>query len=62
MSLTSEAKGEAAAPRESPVGCTGDIYAELYRIRATFDGGLPERAVIREGRTGEDGRIEEVER
>ena len=57
VALASEAKGRAAVPRESPVACTGDIYAELYRLRATFDGGLTERVVVREG-----GRTEEVER
>jgi len=62
VAFASEAKGRAAAPRESPVACTGDIYAELYRLRATFDGGLPEWVVVREGRTGEGGRTEEVER
>lgn len=57
VALASETKGRAAVPRESPVACTGDIYAELYRLRATFDGGLPERVVVREG-----GRTEEVKR
>ena len=63
VAITSENKGPMAAyePQDTSVACTDDVIAEEYSLRATFDGGLPERVVVRE-RTGEDDRIEEVER
>ena len=64
VAITSENKGPMAAyePQDTSVACTDDVIAEEYSLRATFDGGLPERVVVREGRAGEDDRIEEVER
>ena len=58
-------EGEMAAyePRNTYVGCTDDVIAEEYSLRATFDGGLPEMVVVREpGGFGEDeDRVREVE-
>ena len=63
--IASEAKGDMAAyPEKTRVGCDDDYVAERYTLRATFDGGLPERVVARESRKGEgeNGRVRDVER
>ena len=61
--IAPEAKGDMAAyPEKTRVGCDADYVAERYTLRATFDGGLPDRVVVRERRAGEDGRIRDVER
>ena len=63
VAIAPEAKGDMAAyPEKTRVGCNGDYVAEKYTLRATFDGGLPDRVVVRERRAGEDGRIRDVER
>ena len=51
-------------PQDTSVACTDDVIAEEYGLRATFDGGLPERVVVREpGGFGEDeDRLRAVER
>ena len=65
VAIAPEAKGDMAAyPEKTRVGCDDDYVAERYTLRATFDGGLPERVVVRESRKGEgeDGRVRDVER
>ena len=65
VAIAPEAKGDMAAyPEKTRVGCDADYVAERYTLRATFDGGLPERVVARESRKGEDedDRVRDVER
>ena len=64
--ITSEAKDHAAAYRSesTSVPCTGDVYAQAYTLRVTFDEGLPNRVVVVEpaGSGEDDDRVREVER
>ena len=65
VAISPEAKGDMAAyPEKTRVGCDADYVAERYTLRTTFDGGLPERVVVRESRKGEDedDRVRDVER
>jgi hypothetical protein len=63
VAIAPEAKGDMAAyPEKTRVGCDDDYVAEQYTIRATFDGGLPDRVAVRERRAGGDGRFRDVER
>ena len=65
VAIAPEAKGDMAAyPEKTRVGCDADYVAERYTLRTTFDGGLPERVVVRESRKGEGGddRVRDVER
>jgi len=66
VAITAEKKGQMAAYQSgnTPPACTDDVIGGEYRLRATLDGGLPERVVVQEpGGLGENGdRIREVER
>lgn len=62
VAIAPERKGQSAESENTPA-CTADVAAEEYSLRVTFDGGLPDRVVVREPNYPEDEeRVREVER